>query len=1338
MPNMGQLQLAPGTLYANRFAVERAAGSGGMGTVYRATDRYSGETVALKLLHSSRSSSDEAERFAREAQLLSELRHPGIVSYVAHGQTPDGQRFLAMEWLDGEDLGERLTRGPLPVHDCLGLVAQIADALSVAHERGIIHRDLKPTNLFLVHGDVQRVKILDFGIARRLATSRAMTKTGMVVGTPEYMAPEQARGARALTPAADLFSLGCVLYECLSGAPPFVADHIAALLVQILFEEPIPIALRRPGVPAAISELLGRLLAKDPGQRLADAAALRVELLRVDDLELPEPAWAQTMASPQLPAASFADQEQSLFSVVLAASHEDHLGLGATHAGDSGSLVSADKPALLKALAAPGSTADFLANGTLVVTVSPIGSAQDQATLAARAALLIKQRWPEAVVSMATGRGAVRGFTAIGEVVELAARSLRSGSYPSMATAPAGVLIDSLSAKLLEGRFAQTPQPVGALLLSEDLDEDVSRPLLGKPTPCVGREAELGILEAQLASCIEESAARAVLFTAPPGAGKSRLRHTFLRRLEERKESITVLLGRGDMMNAGEPYGILRTAILKLCGIHGSEPLVMQRERLEARVAHHVAPGDKKRVVCFVGELCRIPFSEEQDPVLQAARQDLKIMRDQLRRALLNFLAAECAVAPVLLVLDDLQWSDGLTVSVLDEAMREQAEAPLFVLAFARPEMHEVFPRLWAGHKLHDIPLKGLSKRACERLIKQTLGSEIDPSLIASAVEQAAGNAFFLEELIRSIAEGTFETQSETVLAMLQARIGRLDAGMRRTVRAAAIFGQTFWAGGVAAILGLPKQSAEVEACLTRLADAELIQPHSQSRLMDETECAFRHGLAREAAYTLLTDSDLTTGHRLAAEFLEAAGEPSSAVIAEHFERGGVKRRAADYYLRAAEDSLERGEYLGVQRYAARGLDCAPAEAVAGQLYAAFCYAGYFLNRYVQVEERATLAMKLLSVGSLGWCRAIFSAFYAVEVRQDRSRSWDFLSLLLHAEPEPNARSSYLESISQACALMVLFAPEWLILTIGARIAAVAEESQRTLPALRRYLHRYNALVSHFRYPRPWTYLLEVRQTIRLAEEVGDFRMALELRIYIEVGWLQVGDHDGAYQRLLALEPEITTGQHILYLAAWQCYLAENLCESLDDSAWEQAEHLGLLLQAYTSEIPLLAALGQGILARVAFLRGNLEEAERLSRLGLQFLQVAPLWVISIVSIQTRALIGLGRAAEAVVNVESVLAMIPPLVGAGSTEVELRLAASEAFQAAGHHERAQAELRETLRQVQLRADDITDAFWKSSYLTRNPYCVRTLQLAKEWGLAVAVPENATGAELGDAGFRAAT
>lgn len=143
---MGNLQLAAGSLVAERFEIAGPAGSGGMSTVYRARDRYSGEDVALKILRSSSDAAGDGERFAREARLLSELRHPGIVGYIAHGKTADGQRFLAMEWLKGQDLGQILRRKPLSVRDTMTLFRKVCEALAAAHQRGIIHRDARPSS----------------------------------------------------------------------------------------------------------------------------------------------------------------------------------------------------------------------------------------------------------------------------------------------------------------------------------------------------------------------------------------------------------------------------------------------------------------------------------------------------------------------------------------------------------------------------------------------------------------------------------------------------------------------------------------------------------------------------------------------------------------------------------------------------------------------------------------------------------------------------------------------------------------------------------------------------------------------------------------------------------------------------------------------------------------------------------------------------------------------------------------------------------------------------------------------------------------------------------------
>lgn len=1302
----------PGAVFANRFEIERTAGSGGMGTVYRARDRYSGEPVALKLLHHAISSSDEAERFVREASILAELRHPNIVAHVAHGETPEGQRYLAMEWLAGVDLGQQLQRGPLAVRDCLLLFRQLADGLALAHQRAVIHRDLKPSNIFLVDGELSRAKLLDFGLARRTTSADTMTRTGMLLGTPQYMAPEQARGVRELTPAADVFSLGCVLYECLTGQSPFAADHIAAVLVRILFEEPTPLNERR-GVPAPVQKLLLRMLNKEPDQRFADAGALHEALAGLG--EVPESVLAATMiSSARSQAASFASEEQSLFCVVLAAPSTEDPGMANT-LRLAQTLQAEERQALLTALTALGVAADFLASGALVVTVPPMGSATDQATRAARAALLIKERWSLAIVSMATGRGSIRGHTAVGEVAQLAARKLRTASLPSTLEMTQGVALDPLSAKLLAGRFILAAQPDGALLLSEAKEADAGRLLLGKPTPCVGREAELGTIEAQLASCIEDGEPRVVLITAPPGVGKSRLRHEFLRRLAQRDEAVTLLFGRGDMMSAGAPYGILGVAIRALCELRGSESIAEQRERLRERVSRHVAAGEQERVALFIGELCHVPF-EPGHPMLQAARQEPKVMRDCLRRAALDWLAAESAACPVVIVLDDLQWGDELTVSVLHEALREQTGAALFVLAFARPEVHDSFPRLWQGHNLQEIALKGLSKKACERLIRQVLGKDLPAAALTRVVEQSAGNALFLEELIRSVAEGKPEEQPETVLAMLQARIARLDAGARRAVRAAAVFGQTFWRDGLAAILDASSSSADVELALGALLDAELVQEHSTSRLANQKEYGFRHALVRDAAYSLLTDSDLTTGHCLVAEFLEGAGEYDAAVIGEHFERGGEPLRAAGGYLRAAEASMAQGNYRDALRQVERGVACGPEGELLALLRSAECYSALWLDRYDRLGEATVVLLGRLRPGSLAWCRVLAPALVLAMIRQDPATMGELAGLLLSTEPDEDAQAVSIETLGTMYAFWVFVAPPPLLHAVQQKLTALVARAERVNPAIRRFVPGCIAARSAYRDPAPWTLLTACQEVIALCEQAGDHKFQLFFRgSYLELGWIDLGDLDGARQRLSALATAMQESQEMHAVGLWRHLLARVLCSSDAEADWDAAQQLVAPLLGPGGSL-LYALRAQEIMVRVALRRGRLLEGEAQARALMQYFPTRPVLLAPTASLQIRALIELQRADEAVAVATQVLAALPVLGGIGVAEVEFRLAASEAFHAAGDQARAELELRATLQQIQRRADDITDPAWRASYLARNPHCVRAAQLARERGL----------------------
>ena len=264
---------------ADRFEIGDQAGAGGMGIVYRATDRESGGEVALKVL---RGPGASAERFEREAAILERLDHPAIVDYVAHGITDEGEPWLAMEWLEGVSLSDRLRAeaAPLTIGEVLGCAVAVTGGLVAAHSAGIIHRDLKPSNLFLVGGRIESPKILDFGVARLRSGDGAaeLTQTGQAIGTPGYMAPEQIRGAKDADARADLFSLGCVIYRMLTERPAFEGDDVLSVIAKLALTPPTPLEELVPRAPRALATLVHRLMAKSPEERPGTARAVQAEL----------------------------------------------------------------------------------------------------------------------------------------------------------------------------------------------------------------------------------------------------------------------------------------------------------------------------------------------------------------------------------------------------------------------------------------------------------------------------------------------------------------------------------------------------------------------------------------------------------------------------------------------------------------------------------------------------------------------------------------------------------------------------------------------------------------------------------------------------------------------------------------------------------------------------------------------------------------------------------------------------------------------------------------------------------------------------------------------------
>jgi serine/threonine protein kinase len=227
------------------------------------------QPVAIKRLRSDRG---DGRRFAREAAVLSAIEHPGVVRYLDSGLSDEGEPFLVMEWLEGEDLGARLERGPLSVGQAVALARQVAQALDAAHRRGVVHRDLKPANVFLVRGRLRAAKLVDFGLARG-EQDDGVSVPGTVLGTPAYMAPEQVRGERT-DARADVYALGGLLFSCLTGRPPFRGANPVALLATVLLDAAPHPRDYEPAVPEALDALVHRMLSKSPGKRPADGGAV--------------------------------------------------------------------------------------------------------------------------------------------------------------------------------------------------------------------------------------------------------------------------------------------------------------------------------------------------------------------------------------------------------------------------------------------------------------------------------------------------------------------------------------------------------------------------------------------------------------------------------------------------------------------------------------------------------------------------------------------------------------------------------------------------------------------------------------------------------------------------------------------------------------------------------------------------------------------------------------------------------------------------------------------------------------------------------------------------------
>ncbi len=1189
-----------------------------MAVVYRAIDRTTGAAVALKVLHAD--GARFASHFARESYVLAELDHPAIVRYIAHGATPSGGHFLAMEWLEGEDLAQRLKRGPLSIADTVTLGMRVAQALGAAHARGVVHRDIKPGNLFLPDCDITRVKILDFGIARPRAT-RPATRTGILLGTPGYMAPEQVIGAPTIDPRADVFALGCVLYECLTGRPAFEAEHLMVLLSKMRAAEPPRPVDVRPDVPAALDEIIARMLASEPAHRPADGAAVATEIAMLDDAETP---WVRN----SVPYGLFDD-----VSII----------------DDPFEVTNVDDGML--DLPMPSGSSSGSSNATVPL-----------------------DNW-----------------------------------YRQFATAGA--------------RTQELPNNIESVT---PVERDIVAVLKVFPghRNCFGREREVAEILQAFGAAVFSAKPSAMVVVGEPGIGKTCLVTEVLRVLDQRGglvdaegivRPVTVFAAASDPFARAAPLGLVAEIIRNAAQIRcGDEPSV-RRDKLLQHLSRHLDEAHAVRIVEFLGELADIPFPDDLSVPLRAARQDARLMGDQLRRAFEDWIVAECSARPVLFVLDDLAWADQASLVLLEGSLGSLGSRPLFVLAT------DIEPgRFSAVGRGRVLPLAPLLADAAFSIVRNVLGADADVSQIARIVQRGMGHPLRLEVLAHAIRSDAAAVLAGPLVDLVRRSITSLSEGARRMLGAASVFGRLFWQIPLFSMMtpgpkapGVEHWQAERQG-LTELVTASLVIRRGIRTPYGE-EYAVAHSVVREVADDLLDEVERKRLHLRLAEWLERMGGMESAVLAEHFYLGAADERAVPWAALAAERAFEAGDFDTVMSWVSRGLPTARAGEVRGTLRLFESQARKYKGDHRAALDAGRDAMQCLPQGSPLWYSAAGEVALAGGNLGDDAALFAIFDALSKLGVDGEAGGPHVIAVARV-ALQLLMAGHQD--HVDAMFATLDDLERRTVaidPEVLASVHRARALRALFA-GDAGTSVTEFEAAAKRFEEVGDSRNACVQRINVGSCTNELGDwvrSESALRDALAqaermgLVPLVAQAKLNLGLAlARRGQLAEAL--SIERDA------LGTYARQGLRRLEGGARLYLGIIRLAA---GDVASAEREVSTAIELLANHPPVRAHAFAVLGQIAIVRGEARAALQPAEEAVRLLDSLGGIEEGESLVRLVYAEALATVGPEDEARKAISVAYRRLVERAEKIRDSSWRKRFLEVVPENVRTLELARAWGCA---------------------
>jgi hypothetical protein len=919
---------------APRYAILERHSSTHASWVFRAIDRQTSKAVAIKLLKDWNGASRDA--FIAEALLLSELEHPGIVRYIAHGDLSDGGAYIITEWLPGTGLDGLLHQGPLTVAQSVTLLVRTASILAAAHARGIVHLDLKPPNLFLLDGDPAQVRLLDFGLARLTRSVSFEIEEAAVAGTPGYMAPEQILGD-PFSPATDVFALGCILFRCVVGRSIFSGEGFDVMM-QTVKGPASRVGSIIEGFPPALDVLASSMLDLDPARRPADAAAVLEAIA-----SLPEDVLRDLSPSARAllrPTGLTSAERLPVLVALVRLPDPDRDAEAASEGEDPEPSVRERRPA---------SCFERLTDGTWIAL--PRGgnaTALDQALHAARLVLDVRQRCEGAAVALAAGRMVDDSSAPDFHQLLLDAEELLQHAESGR------IVLDESTAELVSTRFdlvraeGSPPELVGPKRHSDWGRQDPQ--LVPRGDGALGRALEIRQVAENLRDAFELSRARVVLVTGPAGIGKSHVVREALQSFARGAATPAQWVAYGDSMSAGSSLH-LAASLLRCASSPAASAVLALLGRARARSGGGPSLEDAGS-----------DAGSNAGSVTEVHQAFCEALRDQLD------------VSPLVLCLEDIHWADLGSLRTIDYALAQLAERPLCIIATARPDYRDLFPDLWQKRPLEEIRVRELDERDAESLVAARLGT-LTAAERMRIVQHARGNPFLLLELIRAAIDGRAEETSATVVGVVQSRLLAFDPHARRVLRAASILGESFTFSALRHILGPDSDAIDIGWWLGMLVDRAVLRRRDDG---GEPGFAFAHALVRDASYDMLTHDDRRLGHRLAAEWLEAPGRGGRpVVIAQHYDRAGEARGAGRWYHQATADAFKIGDFPAVVWCAEHALQTELLQQERGYVQAVAAHAYRLMGAVEPARRLSADALRTLAPNTPLWRHAARTAMMA-------------------------------------------------------------------------------------------------------------------------------------------------------------------------------------------------------------------------------------------------------------------------------------------------------------------------------------------------------------------------